>query len=129
MINKAILLGTVESVPLINRLPNGTRVANFTLVTEERWVDRHTGEQRVKSERHKIAVFVDKVAAMIEEQVEEGALVFVEGMLETRNWVDSSGVTRQSFDIVVRPMRGTITIMDSYLEDAPHEYEADTTPL
>lgn len=111
-INKAILLGTAETNPQIHLLPTGTRVANFTLATIERWKDGKTGLEKSRTERHKIAVFSDKLIDIIKARVKEGALLYIEGQIENRTWLDPQNVSRSTIDIVVRPARGLVTILD-----------------
>lgn len=112
MINKALLLGTVEDAPVIQTLPNGTRVANFVLVTTESWVDKKTGEKKANKERHRIAVFSDRVVEIITARVTAGTTVYVEGQIEGRTWTDGDGVSRSYVDIVIRILRGTLTIIE-----------------
>lgn len=127
MINRAILLGSVETTPIITALPTGTRVANFVLITKEKWKDSKTGQEKSRPERHKIAVFSDKLIDTITSYVRAGTLLYLEGQIETRGFTDQTGVARTTIDIVIRPIRGTLTI----LGDEDHEQQPgnESAPL
>ena len=48
MLNKIILIGNVGQDPEIKALPNGHRVANFSLATTEYWKDKNGEKQKRK---------------------------------------------------------------------------------
>ena len=56
-VNKVILLGNVGQDPEINFMRNGDAVANLSLATSESWKDKNTGEQKEKTEWHRIVAF------------------------------------------------------------------------
>ena len=118
MINKTILLGKIESTPQISSFPNGTRVANFTLITTEKWKDGKTGLDKSRQDKHKIAVFNDRLVDLIQAHVHENSLIYVEGQIEHRSWTDAQGQPRSAIDIVIRPMKGTIVLLG---EEKEHE--------
>jgi single-strand DNA-binding protein len=43
----------------------------------------------------------------------KGSKVYIEGQLETRKWQDQSGQDRYSTEVVLRPYRGELTLLDS----------------
>ena len=45
--------------------------------------------------------------------LKKGSKVFIEGQLETRKWQDSSGTDRYSTEVVLRPYKGELTLVDS----------------
>lgn len=119
MINRVILLGRVDHDPKISPLPNNGRVANFGLVTQEKWRDGKTGEERSRHERHKIAVFSEKHIDMVMEKIKAGTSLYLEGVLEGRSWTDQQGHRYESVDVVLRPNKGAIVVMDAGDSDAP----------
>lgn len=130
--SKTTLLGTVEALPHITALANGTRVANFVLITSESWLDTRTKEQKQHNERHKIAVFVNHLVDVIEAKCKPGIQVYVEGQIESRAWTDAGGTTRSAVDIVIRPRRGTLTFIapvdTTRAEDTLVEGDSHATP-
>ena len=58
-LNKVILVGNLGKDPEVRSFQSGGKVANFSVATSESWKDRQTGENRERTEWHKIAVFGD----------------------------------------------------------------------
>ncbi|OZA07727.1 MAG: single-stranded DNA-binding protein, partial [Rhodobacterales bacterium 17-64-5] len=44
--------------------------------------------------------------------VKKGSKVYIEGQLETRKWQDQSGAEKFTTEIVLRPYRGELTLLD-----------------
>ena len=47
-----------------------------------------------------------------EQYLRKGSKVYIEGQLETRKWQDQSGQDRYTTEIVLRPFRGELTLLD-----------------
>lgn len=99
-INKVILIGNLGHDPEIRYMPNGNAVANFTLATSENWRDKQTGENKEKTEWHRIVIF-GKRAEIASEYLRKGSQIYIEGMLQTRKWSDQSGIERYITEIIV----------------------------
>ena len=56
-VNKVILVGHLGQEPEVRYMPNGGAVANLSLATSETWRDKQTGEQKEKTEWHRVVVF------------------------------------------------------------------------
>ena len=111
-VNKVILIGNLGRDPEVRSFQNGGRVANFSIATSERWKDRNSGEQRERTEWHRIAVLNDNLINVVERYLRKGSKVYVEGQLETRKWTDQSGQERYTTEVVLRPYRGELTMLD-----------------
>ena len=111
-VNKVILIGNLGRDPEVRSFQNGGRVANFSIATSERWKDRNSGEQRERTEWHRIAVLNDNLINVVERYLRRGSKVYVEGQLETRKWTDQSGQERYTTEVVLRPYRGELTMLD-----------------
>lgn len=85
-------------------MPNGDAVANIRLATTESWKDKASGEKKELTEWHRCSVF-GKLAEICGEYLKKGSLVYVEGKLQTRKWVDKDGVDRYTTEIRVNEMR------------------------
>ena len=103
----------VRSSKSIRSFPSGGRVCNLSLATSETWKDRNSGERKEKTEWHRIAVFSEPLVGVCERFLRKGSKVYVEGQLETRKWQDQSGQDRYTTEIVLRPYRGELTMLDS----------------
>ena len=49
---------------------------------------------------------------MAEQYLKKGSKVYIEGQLETRKWQDQSGQDRYTTEVVLRPYRGELTLLD-----------------
>ena len=110
-INKVILVGNLGQAPELRYMPNGGAVASLTLATSESWRDKATGEQREKTEWHRVVVF-GKLAEIAGEYLTKGAKVYIEGQLQTRKWQDGQGIDRYTTEIVVKA-NGTMQMLGS----------------
>ena len=111
-VNKVILVGNLGRDPEIRTMQNSSRVANLSIATGERWRDKQTGEQREKTEWHRVVVFDDRLVDVIERFVKKGAKLYLEGQLQTRKWVDQGGQERYSTEVVLQRYRGELTMLD-----------------
>ncbi|MDG3042810.1 single-stranded DNA-binding protein [Roseicyclus marinus] len=111
-VNKVILIGNLGRDPEVRSFPNGGKVCNLRIATSENWKDRNTGERREKTEWHSVAIFSEPLARIAEQYLRKGSKVYIEGQLETRKWQDQSGADRYSTEVVLRPYRGELTLLD-----------------
>ena len=84
-INKVILIGNLGQDPETRYLPSGGAVTNVSLATTESWRDRESGEQRDRTEWHRV-VFFRRLAEIAGEYLKKGSKVYIEGQLRTRQW-------------------------------------------
>ncbi len=99
-VNKVILIGNLGRDPEIRYLPSGGAVANLAVATSEKWRDKQTGENREKTEWHRVVLF-GKLADIASGYLCKGSQVYIEGQLQTREW-DDNGVKRYTTEIVVK---------------------------
>ncbi|MFC2967630.1 single-stranded DNA-binding protein [Acidimangrovimonas pyrenivorans] len=112
-VNKVILVGNLGRDPEVRSFSNGGKVCNLRIATSETWRDRNTGERRERTEWHSVAIFSEPLAKIAEQYLRKGSKVYIEGQLETRKWQDQSGQDRYSTEVVLRPYRGELTLLDS----------------
>ena len=112
-VNKVILLGNLGRDPEVRNFPNGGKVANFSIATSENWKDRNTGERRERTEWHNVSITNEALVRVAEQYLQKGSKVYVEGQLETRKWQDQAGNDRYTTEVVLRPYRGELTMLDS----------------
>lgn len=111
-VNKVILVGNVGSEPEIRSFPNGGKVANFSLATNEKWKSKE-GEKREKTEWHKVVIMNEGLVGVIERFVKKGSKVYIEGKLQTRKWTDRDGNDKYTTEVVLQGFGGTLTLLDS----------------
>ncbi|MDD5586446.1 MAG: single-stranded DNA-binding protein [Alphaproteobacteria bacterium] len=112
-VNKVILVGNLGRDPEVRTFQNGGRVANLTLATSENWKDKATGERKERTEWHRVVIFNENLVGVAERYLKKGAKIYIEGQLETRKWQDQSGQDKYSTEVVLRPYRGELTMLDS----------------
>ena len=119
MQSKTILIGHVGRDPEITPLRGGGKVASFSLATSERWRDKATGERKERTEWHRVVVFAEPLIEVVEKYVGKGAKLYVEGQNATRKWKDNAGIERAVTEVVLRPWRGQLVLLDRAEGRAP----------
>ena len=115
-LNRAELIGRLGADATINSLPNGGRVANISIATDEGYVDKSTGERVQRTEWHRIVTFQPGLVDMLERHARKGRLVYVAGKLQTRQW-QKDGENRYSTEILLVP-GGRVQFLDRPNKDA-----------
>ena len=103
-INKVILVGNLGNDPEHRVLPSGGGVTNISLATSESWKDKTSGEQKERTEWHRV-VFFNRLSEIAAEYLRKGSKVYVEGTVRTRKWQDQSGQDRYTTEIVGAEMQ------------------------
>ena len=117
-VNKVILIGNLGAEPEVRNFPNGGKVCNLSIATSENWKDRNSGERREKTEWHRVAIFSEPLVRIAEQYLRKGSKVYIEGQLETRKWQDQAGADRYSTEVVLRPYRSELTMLDGRNTDS-----------
>ena len=113
MLNKVILIGNVGSDPDIRTMPNGGRVANFSLATSEYWTDKNSQRQS-RTEWHKIVIYNENLVKLVEKAVHKGSKLYIEGMIKSRKYTSQQdGIERVIVEIVLQGYDHTIKLLDS----------------
>ena len=112
-VNKVIIMGNLGKDPEIRNFPNGGRVCNFSVATSETWRDKNSGEKQERTQWHTNSILSEPLVNIAERFLKKGSKVYLEGQLETRKWQDNSGSDRYSTEIVLRPYKGEITLIDN----------------
>ena len=111
-INKVILIGNLGQDPEVRYMPNGGAVTNITIATSESWKDKQSGEQKERTEWHRI-VFMGKLAEFAGEYAQKGTQIYVEGKLQTRKWTDQSGQERYTTEVLVDSFNGEFRVLSN----------------
>ena len=113
-----MLLGNVGQDPTIRTTQDGKKIATFSLATSEKWKDKASGEQRDKTEWHRVVVFTDGLSGIIERFVKKGSKLYVEGALQTRKWTDKDGTEKYTTEVILQGFNNKLEIIDSRKEDS-----------
>lgn len=101
-LNKVLLIGNVGSEPEIRTTAGGTKLAKLSLATNRTFNDR-SGQKQEKTEWHRLT-FWDRLAELVEQYVQKGDRIYVEGRIEYSQTDDADGNTRFWTDIVVQEL-------------------------
>lgn len=111
-VNKVIIVGNLGRDPESRSFQNGSKVVSLRIATSESWRDRESGERKERTEWHSVSIFSEPLAKIAEQYLRKGSKVYIEGQLETRKWQDQSGADKYTTEVVLRPYRGELTLLD-----------------
>ncbi len=103
-INKVIIVGNLGNDPETRYMPSGDAVTNISVATSESWKDKQTGEQKEKTEWHKVVMF-RRLGEIAAEYLRKGSQVYIEGKLRTNKWQDRDGIDRYTTEIIADEMQ------------------------
>ena len=112
-LNRAEVIGRLGADVTVNSLASGGRVANMSIATDESYVDRNAGGQRIdKTEWHRVVTFQDGLIDMLVKHAKKGRLVYVAGKMQTRKWrKEGEDSDRFSTEILLVPA-GRVQFLD-----------------
>ncbi len=102
MVNRVTLVGRLGRDPETKFTGAGQAVANFSIATDETYKDKK-GERQKRTEWHRIILW-GKQAEIAQQYLKKGALIFVEGRIQSREW-EKDGEKHRSFEIVSNNFR------------------------
>jgi single-strand DNA-binding protein len=97
--NKSILIGNVGGTPEVRTLDSGTKVANFSLATNENYTKKD-GTKVEQTEWHRLEVW-GNLANVAETIIKKGDRICIEGKIRTEKWEDKEGNPKTSVKIRV----------------------------
>ena len=96
--NRVQLIGNLGMNPEIKTLESGTKLAKFSIATNETYKNGK-GEKVTDTEWHNVVAW-NKVAELAEMFLEKGKEVAIEGKLTTRSWDDEKGNKKYITEVV-----------------------------
>ena len=113
-VNKVTLVGNLGRDPEIRAMQNGDKIVQLSIATSDRWKDKNSGEQRERTEWHRVVIFNDALGKIAEQYLKKGSTVYLEGQLQTRKWTDQqSGQDKYTTEVVLQRYRGELTLLGS----------------
>ena len=97
-VNKVILVGNLGKDPELKYLEGNIARANFSLATSETHKDKN-GNKVEQTEWHNIVVW-RSMAESAEKLLKKGTQIYLEGKLQTRQWIDKDGNKRNITEVV-----------------------------
>jgi single-strand DNA-binding protein len=117
-VNKVILVGNLGRDPEVRHTQSGDKIVHLSVATSERWRDRASGENRERTEWHRVVIFNDRLGEIAEKYLAKGRTVYLEGQLQTRKWTDQSGQEKYTTEVVLQRFRGELTLLGGRGDDA-----------
>jgi single-strand DNA-binding protein len=102
-LNKVFLIGRLVQDVEIRYLPSGTPVAVLNVATNRSFKDRQ-GNLREETEYHRVIAW-GKLGETCKQYLSKGRLIFVEGRIRSRSWLDAQGNKRTSFEIIAEAIK------------------------
>lgn len=119
MLNKVILIGNVGRQPEVRVLETGSKMARFTLATNEKYRTA-SGSEAVHTEWHNIVAWRD-VATYVEKNATIGSELYVEGRIRSRQAVDPRSKTSSTiYEIVAYEIRLTVPAKATQTDISEH---------
>lgn len=112
MLNKIIVIGHVGQKPEVKTLASGRLMATLSVATSRQWRDKDSGERKQKTQWHRIVCFNEGLCKIIDQYVDKGSKLYVEGELWSRPWTDKDGIKREAFEIVLEAFRSQLVLLD-----------------
>lgn len=97
-LNKVLIAGRLTNDPDLRTTPSGSHVASFSVATNRNWTDKN-GERKESTEFHNVVVW-GRQADIVNQFLKKGALILVEGRLQTRSWEGKDGQVRRTTEII-----------------------------
>lgn len=112
-----MLIGYTADEPQIRNFPN-SKVANLTVVTNDRQKNSETGVYEEVPEWHRVSLWF-RNADIVEQYVHKGTQVYIEGKIRTRSYTDNTGVKRYSTEIIGDQIILLSSRRDQYNQNPP----------
>src|SRR5690606_37337099 len=107
--------------PEIRYLDNNRAVANFTLATNEVFIDK-SGNKVEQTDWHSIEMW-DALARNAEKVLRKGRTVFIEGKIKNESWVDKEGHRRSA--VRIRALQFQVVYSGSNHHDHQNDKNSD----
>jgi single-strand DNA-binding protein len=117
--NSVRLIGHLGDAPKVIQFESGRKIANFSLATNENYVD-NAGNRKSETTWHRLVAH-GKVANQAEKYLQKGMEIAVEGKLTNRSWEDKEGKKRYITEVVVNSllMLKKKSVLESVTDELP----------
>lgn len=98
-----MILGNITRDPEMRTTPSGKAVVTLGVATNRRWTNAG-GQKQEQAEFHNVVLW-GRLAEIANQYLAKGALVLIEGRLQTRTWEGQDGVKRYRTEIIAENMQ------------------------
>jgi single-strand DNA-binding protein len=119
-LNKVILIGNLTRDPELRYTPQGNAVASFVIATNREWTVN--GERKQTVDFHNVVAW-NKLGEICGQLLKKGVKVYVEGRLQTRDWMDKDGKKKYKTEVIIEDMIILTPKKDGQEDDSLHELD------
>lgn len=101
-LNRATILGRLTRDPEVRSTNNGKNVTSLSVATNRTWTDQ-AGAKQEQVEYHNCVLW-GKLADIAAQYLQKGRRVYLEGRIQTRDWVAQDGSKKYRTEIVADNM-------------------------
>jgi single-strand DNA-binding protein len=98
-LNRVTLIGHLGSKPDIRVIQGETKVSHVSIATTEMFRDDQ-GQRKTHTDWHNLVLW-GKLSDIAEKYLHKGNLVYIEGKLKTRSYIDGIGVRKYITEVIV----------------------------
>ena len=102
-VNKVLLVGRVVEAPEMRTTNSGQNVTTIRIATNRVWNDKD-GQKKEETEFHSVVAW-RRMAEIASQYLQKGAMVYIEGRLQTRSWEDQAGVKKYRTEIIAENLQ------------------------
>jgi single-strand DNA-binding protein len=102
-LNKVILVGRVTADPQLRTTPGGQSVTTIGVATNRTWTDK-AGAKQEQVEFTNVVMW-GRTAEIASQFLTKGAMVLIEGRLQTRSWTDKQNVAHKTTEVMCERMQ------------------------
>ncbi len=110
-VNRVTIIGNLGKDPEVRSFANGGKVCNLRVACSEQWKDKD-GNRQERTEWVSVSIQNDPLIRVAEQYLRKGSKVYLEGKLETKKYQAQDGSDRYSTEVVLRPYRGELVLLD-----------------
>ena len=112
-----MIIGYLGRDPEMRFTPTGKSVSSFSVACNRSWKSKD-GERHTDTDWFNVVAWGD-LAEISKQYLSKGSMVYVEGRLQIREWVDSNGNSQKSVEIIARD----IMLMDTKNKNIQNDTE------
>lgn len=101
-LNKIMIIGRLTRDPELRSLPSGRAVCLCSVATGRQWTDAQ-GQKQKQTEFHNVVAW-GKLAETMNQYLRKASRVYIEGRLQTRDWIGQDGVKRYRTELIADNM-------------------------
>lgn len=101
-LNRVTIIGRLTRDPELKSLPSGKSVCTMSVATGRSWTDAN-GQKQQQTEFHNVVLW-SKLGEIANQYLRKGRQVYLEGRLQTRDWMGKDNVKKYRTEIIAENM-------------------------